>query len=129
MKTNETGRKKLSADMIELAMDGMGLTVSIIDSQGMLLYYNQHAAAILDRKPEYIGRDVHSHHKKASSNEKLDLMLQAFENGRTEPFHYEANPYGKDILVALSPLLKDGRFLGCVQSVVMKEALLSERGR
>jgi hypothetical protein len=56
--------------------------------KGTLLYYNRHAAKILDRKTEYIGSDVRSHHKKAASNEKLDLMLQEFKKGRMEPFRY-----------------------------------------
>ena len=75
----------------------------------------------LDRKPEYIGEDDHSHHKKATSNKKFDLMLQDFQKGRTEPFHYEAKPYGKTILVTLSPILEEGKFIGCTQSVQRKE--------
>jgi hypothetical protein len=77
-------------------------------------------------KPEFIGKNVHSHHKKAASNEKLDLMLQEFEKGRTEPFHYGARPYGKAIVVTLSPILKDGEFVGCVQSVMLKEDAVAE---
>lgn len=106
---------------MKLAMECMGVAVTIIDTEGTLLYYNMQAAKILDRKPEYIGKDIHSHHKKAASNRKLDLMLQDFQKGRTEPFHYEAKPYGKTILVTLSPILEDGKFIGCTQSVQLKE--------
>jgi len=28
-------------------------------------------------------------------------MIQEFQKGRTEPFHYEAKPYGKTILATL----------------------------
>ena len=115
---NETEENGRLDEMVNLAMECMGVAVTIIDPKGTLLYYNPHAAKILDRKPEYIGRDVHSHHKKAPSNEKLDLMLREFEKGRTEPFRYEARPYGKAIVVTLSPILKDGKFVGCVQSVI-----------
>jgi DUF438 domain-containing protein len=107
--------------LIKLAMECMGIAVTIIDTEGTLLYYNMQAAKILDRKPEYIGQDVHSHHKKAASNRKLDLMLQDFQKGRTEPFHYQAKPYGKIILVTLSPILENGKFIGCIQSVQLKE--------
>jgi DUF438 domain-containing protein len=99
----------------------MGVVVTIIDTKGTLLYYNKQAGKILDRKPEYIGKDVQSHHKKGTSNKKFDLMLQEFQSGRTEPFHYEAKPYGKTILVTLSPILEDGEFIGCTQSVQLKE--------
>ena len=114
-------------EMVKLAVECMGVAVTIIDTKGTLLYYNKHAAQILDRKPEYIGKDAHSHHKKATTNKKFDLMLQDFEEGRTEPFHYEAKPYGKIILVTLSPIIKDGQFVGCVQSVQLKEEIVPEK--
>jgi sensor histidine kinase regulating citrate/malate metabolism len=113
-------------ELISLAMQCMGVAVSIIDMKGNLLYYNKQAAKILDRKPEYIGKDVHSHHKKANSNKNLDLMLKDFHKGRMEPFHYEAKPYGKTILVTLSPILEDGKSIGCIQCVQLKEDIDSK---
>ena len=94
----------------------MDVSVSIIDTKGTLVYYNRHSAGMLDRKPEYIGTDIHGHHQ-PPANEKLDHMLEAFRNGRTKPFYYEARPYGKVIYVTLSPLIKAGEFVGCVQIV------------
>ena len=117
----EENNDKRLKELIGLAMDCMGPAVTIIDMKGTLLYYNNQAARILDRKPEYIGQDTHSHHKMAKSNKNFDLMLQEFQKGRTEAFHYEAKPYGKTILVTLSPILKDGKAVGCVQSVQLKE--------
>ena len=113
-------------ELIRLAMECMGAAVTIIDTKGTLLYYNKQAAKILDRKPEYIGRDVHSHHKQATSIDKFDRMLQEFEKGRTESFHYEAKPYGKTVLVTLSPILENGRFIGCVQSVQLRKDIESK---
>lgn len=107
-------------DLISLAMECLGVAVSIIDTKGTLLYYNKHAAKILDRKPEYIGNDVFSHHMKASSSKKLESMIQDFQNGRVEPFHYEAKPYGETILVALSPIFENEKLIGCLQSVHLK---------
>jgi DUF438 domain-containing protein len=115
---NEDSRLK---ELISLAIESMGVAVTIIDAKGTLLYYNKQADKILDRKPEYMGKDVHSHHKKATSNKKFDLMLQKFQKGRTEPFHYEAKPYGKTILVTVSPILQDGKFIGCTQCAQLKE--------
>ena len=108
-------------DIISLAMECLGVAISIIDTKGTLLYYNKYAARILDRKPEYIGRDIYSHHKKASSSKKLESMIHDFQNGRVEPFHYEASPYGETIKVTLSPILKDGKLIGCTQCVQLKE--------
>ena len=112
--------------LMEFAIECMGVAVTIIDTEGTLLYYNKQAAKILDRKPEYIGKDVHSHHKKANSNKNLDLMLKDFHKGRMESFHYEAKPYGKTILVTLSPILEDGKSIGCIQCVQLKEDIDSK---
>ena len=113
-------------ELINLAMESMSVAISIIDTKGILLYYNKHAAEILDRKPEYIGQNIYSHHKKSSSSKKLESMIQEFQNGRVEPFHYRARPYGNTILVTLSPVLKNGKLIGCVQSVKLKEEIESQ---
>jgi sensor histidine kinase regulating citrate/malate metabolism len=123
----EKERNMRLSELICLSMDCLGMAVSIIDTKGILLYYNEESAKILDRKPEYIGKDIHSHHKKAGTNKKFNKMLQEFSEGRTEPFHYEAKPYGEIILVTLTPIIKDGRFVGGVQSVRLKNETATER--
>jgi len=120
-----TEGKDQLGELVNLAMDCMEVAATIIDTKGALLYYNPHSAKILDRKPEYIGTNIHSHHKKADSIKKVDLMLKEFEEGRKAPFHYEAKPYGKIILVTLSPIIKNGEFVGCVQTVRPKENLVA----
>jgi len=123
-------RKELSKQyeaMVRLAMDCMGVAVTIVDAQGTLLYFNRHAAEILDRKSNYLGTDVHSHHKKPTSNQKLDFMIKEFGRGREKPFRYEAKPYGKVIFVTLSPIRENGKFLGCVQSVTAADDGISEK--
>ena len=47
-------------ELVHLAMDCMGVAATIIDTKGTLLYYNQQAAKILDRKSSYIGTDIHN---------------------------------------------------------------------
>ena len=61
--------------------------------------------------------------KTADSNKKMDLMLKKFEEGRKDPFYYEAKPYGKIIFVTLSPIIKNGEFVGCVQTVRLKNTV------
>ena len=56
MKVND--RYNDLGELINLAMDCMGVAVTIIDAKGTLLYYNQQSARILDRKPEYIRPDI-----------------------------------------------------------------------
>ena len=104
----------------------MEVAVTIIDTKGILLYYNQYSAKLLDRRPEYIGTDIHSHHKKSASNKKVDMMLKDFEEEKRESFHYEAKPYGEVILVTLSPIIKYGEFIGCVHIVTPKKDTLAK---
>jgi sensor histidine kinase regulating citrate/malate metabolism len=121
MPMDADNRKNEIANWVYLAMDFVDAAVTIIDTKGIILYYNAYAAKILDRKPEYIGMDAHSHHKKPASNKKFDSMLQEFAAGRTAPFHYLAKPYGAPIMVTLTPIIKDRRFVGCVQTSRLKE--------
>ena len=106
-------KPNLLSELAWLTLDSVDFAVRIIDTDETLIFYNRHSAKIIDRKSEYTGTDIHAHHQK-STNEKLDRMLQDFRYGRTEPFHYEARPYGKVISVTLSPLIKEGEFPGCV---------------
>lgn len=125
MKVNDTS--DVMKDLMRHALDCMAVAVSIIDTEGTLLYYNRQAAKTLDRKPEYIGTDIHLHHKRAASNLRVDQMFAEFRSGRTESFCYEAAPYGKTIVVTLSPIIRDGMFAGCVQTVRPKEEDLLKR--
>jgi transcriptional regulator with PAS, ATPase and Fis domain len=63
-KMNDDEQKNQLKELINLVLDSIDVAVTIIDTKGTLLYYNQHSAKIVDRKPEYIGTDIHSHHKK-----------------------------------------------------------------
>ena len=114
-------------EMMALAMECMGVAVTTIDANGSSLYYKPYAAEILDREPEYIGKDVHSHHQKSASNEKLDGMIEEFQAGRKETFRYEAKPYGEPLQVTLSPIKKGGAGGMCpnrlAQSPVLNRAI------
>jgi sensor histidine kinase regulating citrate/malate metabolism len=123
MQMEEKETKITLDELVILAMERLEVGVTILDPQGTLLYYNNYSTKVIDRKPEYIGTDIHRHHQKPTTNTKLDLMLQDFSEGRTEPFHYEAKPYGQVILVTLSPIRKAGKFVGCVHCVRLKEAI------
>lgn len=110
-------------NLLRLALDSLDLAVTLIDPQGIILYYNRRAAEILDRRPEYIGANAHTHHQKAASNRQFDRMLDGFRAGRREPFHYRANPYGKPLRVTIAPIVEQGRLVGCTQSVRLEEGL------
>jgi hypothetical protein len=55
-------------------------------------------------------------------------MLKLFEEGRTDPVHYVARPYGKiTILVTVSPIKVDGELVGYSQIELFRR--FDESGR
>jgi sensor histidine kinase regulating citrate/malate metabolism len=50
-------------------------------------------------------------------------MLEEFEEGRKDPFHYEDRPSGKIICVTFSPIIKNGEFVGYVQTLRPKHMI------
>ncbi len=101
-------------------LEQMCAGISLVDLEGRLKYYNREAARILDRKPEYIGRDVAACHGKQESVEKIRGMIRDFEQGRKEPFHWEIERFGRRLLISFSPLAVQGRLVGCIHMAVVK---------
>jgi PAS domain S-box-containing protein len=103
-----------------LMLDQIAAAITLIDLDGRMLYYNAYSAQILDRKPEYLGKDVRLCHEKQESNDRIDRMLEAFKAGRREAFYYEADRYGKRIAVTLTPFEVDGQLTAFIQTVTVK---------
>ncbi len=101
-------------------LDNISLAVTIFDLQGIMLYYNEHAPRIINRKPELLGKDIRLCHQKPESNARIDWMIEEFRRGRREPISYEAKPYGKALLITVSPLEVDGRLAGCIHTAMPK---------
>lgn len=70
-----------------------GITVTVTDLEGKILYFNEYSAQIVDRKPEYIGKDIRSCHKKPESIEKIDTILSEIKDGKLENYSYESKKY------------------------------------
>ena len=103
-------------------LEQAGMGVTILDREGRLMFYNQWAANKLDRKPEYIGKNVRGHHRRKITNPRFNAMLKLFEEGRTDPVYYVARPYGGiTILVTVSPIKVDGELVGYSQIILMKD--------
>ena len=106
----------------DLILEQAGVGVTILDRHGTVMYYNKWASEHLDRKPEYIGKDVRKRHRRAVTNPRFDAMLRLFEEGRVEPVRYVARPYGKTtILVTVSPIRVNGELVGFSQIVLLKD--------
>src|SRR5262245_60704336 len=103
-------------------LEQAGLGATIADRHGTGLYDNKRASEHLDRHPAYLGHSVHERHRRKITNPRFDAMLKLFVDGRIEPVHYVARPYGKiTILVTVSPIRIDGEFVGLSQLVLLKD--------
>lgn len=113
-----------------------GFGVTLVDREGRCVYYNKWAKDHLDRKPDYIGDEIHNRHRRSITNPRFDAMLKLFEEGRLEPVTYVARPYGKTtIIVTVSPIYVDKELVGYSQMVLLKDqvegyiARFNESGR
>lgn len=101
-------------------LDKIPMAVTLFDLKGVMLYYNEYSPRIINRKPELLGKDIRLCHQKPESNARIEGMIEAFQKGRREPISYEARPYGKPLLVTVSPLEVDGRLVGCIHTAIPK---------
>ncbi len=102
-------------------LDRLPVGVTVIDLGCRILYYNEFCADKLGRTPESLGRDIRLCHRKPESIARIDEMIEAFEKGRRESFQYDANPYGDPLAITLTPLLRDGRLVGYLHTVILKQ--------
>ena len=113
---------KTDFDLRELApeiLEHIQAAVTVLDLEGKVLYYNTYAASILDRKPEYIGRDVRGFHKN-ESNTKIDRFIDGFKAGRREPVEYDITRGNGVFHVTVRPFVVEEELLGYVHTVVKK---------
>ena len=103
-----------------ILLDTIPVAITIIDPEGHILFYNDHSTKILDRKPEYLGRDIRLCHEKPESTAEIDRMLAEFKQGRRTAFRFETAPYGTTNIVTFVPLVVEDQLIGYIQSVIVK---------
>lgn len=109
-----TTHKSFDPAALDIALwDQVAASITVLDLDGTLLFYNAHAPRLLDRKPEYIGRDICELHKPAS-NAKIRAMLEAYKNGEAEEFAWRLFRNEHEYAIRLKPLIRDGRISGAV---------------
>jgi DUF438 domain-containing protein len=110
---NETARR---ADV----MDQLPVGITVLDQGGRILYYNATSARFVDRKPEYLGRDLRACHDKPASVARIDRMFEDLRTGGKDEVHYEAERNGRVLAVTVVPYRVDGSIVGFIQSVTVK---------
>jgi PAS domain S-box-containing protein len=101
-------------------LDQIPVGITVTDLEGKIRYYNDYSAQIVDRKPEYIGMDIRSCHKKPESIIKIDTILSEMKEGRREIYCYESKRKDKDLSITISPYEQLGKLIGFIHSIVVK---------
>jgi PAS domain S-box-containing protein len=106
------------ADLNPALWDQVPAAITILDLDGTILLYNAYAPRILDRKPEYIGRDVCELHKSASA-EKIRAMLDSYLHGGSQEFSWQLKREGKEYVIRLAPLRIGDSITGAVHIAML----------
>ena len=114
-------QNNIVTENIATVLDQLPAAVTVFDLDANMLYYNEHAPRIVNRKPELLGEDIHNCHEKESSNKRLDEIIEGFKAGNREAVAYTASPYGKPLSITLLPFIMEDRLVGIIHHVVPKE--------
>ncbi|MCF8041605.1 MAG: PAS domain-containing protein [Desulfarculaceae bacterium] len=98
-------------------LDQAPVAVTALDNRGTIVFFNQYAGNIVDRKPEYLGRDIREFHQPAS-NAKVDAILDAYAQGGREEYSWRLKRGDKEFMVRVRPWLRDGKWAGLVHTVM-----------
>ena len=115
-------RFDLNLEKLSSLLDQLPAAVSILDLDARLAYYSENAPNFVNRKPEFLGKDIRNCHKLQSSNERIEAIIEGFKTGNREPVSYIANPYGEELRITIVPFIVGRTLLGCIQHVVKKES-------
>jgi len=107
----------LSATQLVMLLDKIPTGITVIDQEGHILYYNEYCSRIVDRKPEYIGKNITFCHQKPESLEKIKRILSVLKEGQKKEFYYEAKRGGNKLGVTFAPFDVDGKQIGFIQCV------------
>ena len=97
-------------------LDTMAAAITVIDAEGTIVYYNNHASIIGDRKPEYIGRHIGFCHND-QSNKLLDQYMSQLAAGRSDSLTWRIRRHDKELEITFRPLRKDGRLVGYLHTM------------
>jgi len=111
----------IDATRLAAAMDHLPFGITIIDTAGSMLYYNAYSARYVDRRPDYIGRDIRDCHMEDASIKKIEGFMKLLAAGRKEEVHYEAERGGLRLAVTVAPFKFEGELIGFIQSFVVIE--------
>jgi DUF438 domain-containing protein len=116
--------EKIDKSSWSTILDQIPVGITLTDINGQILYYNKYSSEVVDRKPEYIGKDIRHCHQKQTSIDKIVVVLSEIKNGQRQDYYYESKRGGKTLAVTISPVRVDGKMIGFIQSFVVKRNLV-----
>ena len=109
-----------STTQLAVVLEKIPVGITIIDREGHILYYNEYCSRYVDRKPEYIGKDIRFCHQKKESIEKIDRIIAELIESKRNEFYYEVERNGNKLGVTVSPFEVNGELIGYIQSFVVR---------
>jgi PAS domain S-box-containing protein len=106
---------QLSTNQLARVLDKIPAGITVIDQEGHILYYNEYCCKFVDRKPEYIGKNIKFCHQKPESILKIEKILSELSEGKRNEYYYEAERGGNKLGVTFSPFNFDGKQIGFIQ--------------
>jgi PAS domain S-box-containing protein len=103
--------------ILEIAIEQMAAALTILDPEGNIVYFNQYSTTILDRKPEYIGRDIKEFHI-PKSNLKISQILKEYAEGSEDVHTWQLEREGVVFQVRVAPIYDNREYVG-LSHVVM----------
>lgn len=107
------------AKIMPAVVSAMPVALTLCDLMGRVLYYNNYATKILDRKPEYIGRDVRELHQVQKSRDRITEILAAYGKDGREEYTWRLSREGREFQVRVAPLVLGGDCLGLIHTVLL----------
>jgi DUF438 domain-containing protein len=77
----------LNTDQLVNVLETIPAGITVIDLEGRMLYYNEFGSRFVDRKPEYIGKDMRNCHQKHASIEKIDRILSELKADKRKDYY------------------------------------------
>lgn len=97
----------------------MPTAVTVLDTEGRLLFYNDRAPGMLDRRPEYLGLPVQGHHRQAASVAKVEAILAGYRDGQRQEHAWFFQRQGKTLVVRVAPWVEDGQLKGLIHTAAL----------